>query len=74
MDFSDGSDGKESAYNVEDSDSILGSGRSPGEENNNLLQYPCLGNSMDRGAQWAAIHDISKESDITELINHNKSV
>ena len=26
------------------------SGRSPGEENGNPLQYPCLGNSMDRGA------------------------
>jgi len=25
-------------------------GRSPGEGNNNLLQYSCLGNPMDRGA------------------------
>ena len=74
MGFSDGSDGKESAYNVEDSDSILGSERSPGEENYNLLQYPCLRNSMDRGAQWAAVPGISKESDITELINNNISL
>ena len=34
--------------------SIPGLGRSPGEGNGNLLQYSCLGNSMDRGA-WQAI-------------------
>ena len=32
--------------------SIPGSGRSPGEENGNPLQYSCLGNPMDRGS-WA---------------------
>ena len=32
---------------------IPGSGRSPGEENGNPLQYSCLGNPMDRGAWWA---------------------
>ena len=30
--------------------SIPGSGRSPGGENSNLLQYSCLENPMDRGA------------------------
>ena len=30
--------------------STPGSGRSPGEENSNPLQYSCLENSMDRGA------------------------
>ena len=30
-----------------------GSGRSPGEGNDNSLQYSCLGNPMDRGACWA---------------------
>ena len=44
----DGSDGKESACNVRDSGSIPGLGRSPGEGNGNLLQYPCLENPMDR--------------------------
>ena len=48
--FSDGSDSKASTYNVEDLGSIPGWGRSPGEGNGNLLQYACLGNSMDRGA------------------------
>ena len=33
--------------------SIPGSGRAPGEGNGNLLQYSCLGTSMDRGAWWA---------------------
>ena len=34
-----------------DSGLIPGSGRSPGEGNGNPLQYSCLENSMDRGAQ-----------------------
>ena len=34
-----GSEGKESACNVEDLSSIPGLGRSPGEENGNPLQY-----------------------------------
>ena len=37
--FPGGSDGKESAYNVGDPDSIPGSGRFPGEGNGNKLQY-----------------------------------
>ena len=44
---------------------IPGSRRSPGEGNGNLLQYPCLGNPMDRGAWWATVHGVTKESDTT---------
>ena len=44
------SDDKESACNAGDPGSIPGSGRSPGEETRNLLQYFCLENPMDRGA------------------------
>ena len=40
--------GKESTYNTGISVSIPGSGRSPGEGNGDPLQYPCLGNPMDR--------------------------
>ena len=40
---------KESACNVGDVSSISGSGRSPGEENGNRLQYSCLGGPIDRG-------------------------
>ena len=50
-----GSDGKESAYNVEDLGLIPGS-RSPGEVNGYPLQYSCLENSMDRGAWRVAVH------------------
>ena len=41
---------KESACSAEDLSSIPGLGRSPGEGNGNLLQYPCLENLMNRGA------------------------
>ena len=51
--------------NVGDMDSIPGSGRSPGEENGNLLQYSCLGNPMDRGAWQAIVHGVTKELDTT---------
>ena len=45
---SGGSDGKRFACNVGDPGSIPGTGRSPGEENGNTLQYSCLENSIDR--------------------------
>ena len=48
FDFPGGSDGKASAYNVVDSGSIPGSGRSSGEGSGNPLQYSCLGNPMDK--------------------------
>ena len=51
--------------NAGDISLILGLGRSLGKGNDNPIQYSCLGNSMDRGAWWATIHGIAKESDIT---------
>ena len=30
------------------------------------LQYSCLENSMGRGAWWATVHGVTKESDMTE--------
>ena len=48
-----------------DMGSVSGSGISPGEGNGNLLQYSCLGNCMDRGAWWATVHGVTKESDTT---------
>ena len=41
------------------------SGRFPGEENGNLLQYSCLGNPMDRGACRARVQGVTKELDTT---------
>ena len=49
-DFSGGSDGKVSFYNVEDLGSTPGLGISSGEGNGEPLQYSCLENPMDRGA------------------------
>ena len=60
-----GSDNTESTCNAGDAGSIPGSGRSPGEGNDNPLQYSCLGNPMDRGAWQATVHGITKESDMT---------
>ena len=67
QDFPGGSDGKASAYNAGDSGSIPGSGRSPGERNGNPLQFSCLENSMDREAQWATVHEVTKSQ--TRLSN-----
>ena len=44
---------------------IPGSERSPGEGHGNTLQYSCLGNPMERGAWWAIVHGVTKESDRT---------
>ena len=54
------SDGKESARNAGDLGSIPVSGRSPGEQNGNPLQYSCLEISLDRGAWQAAVHGVAK--------------
>jgi len=39
--------------------------RSSGEGNGNPLWYAFLGNPMDRGAWWAIVHRVVKESDTT---------
>ena len=66
--FPGGSDGKESTYNAGDPCLIPGSGRSLGEENDYLLLYSCLENSMDREAWQAIVHGVSKESDMTDQL------
>ena len=55
--------GKESTCNAGDArdvGSIHGSGRSPGEENGNPLQYSCWENTMDGAACQAIDHRIPK--------------
>ena len=39
---------------------ILGSGRYPGGGTGNLLQYPSLENSIDRGTRRATVHGMAK--------------
>ena len=45
---------------AKDVGSISGSGRSPGGEHGNPLQYSCLGKFMDRRAWWAIVHGVAK--------------
>ena len=63
--FPCGSAGKDSTCNAGDLGLIPGLGRSPGKGNGNPVQYSCLGNPMDRGAWWATVHGVPKESDMT---------
>jgi len=73
--------GKEYPYNARDTGdvgdmgSIPGSGRSPGGGNGNLLQYSCLGDSMDRGAWQATVQTITisqtRLSDKYTILNFN---
>ena len=51
---------KKSACNARDLGSIPGFGRSPGKRNGNPPQYSCLENPMNRGAQWATVHGLTK--------------
>jgi len=60
-----GSDGKDSDCSAGVPGSIPGSGKSPGEGNDNPLLYSCLENAMDRGA-WQASPWGQKESDASE--------
>jgi len=60
LDFSGGSDHKESACNVGDLGSFRGLGRSCGEGNGYPLQYSCLEKSMGRGAWWATVPGLAK--------------
>ena len=54
-----------------DADSIPESGRSPEEGHDNSLQYSCLGNPMDRGAQQATVYRVTKSQ--TRLSAHDVS-
>ena len=53
-----GSDGKEPDCNVGHTGSVPGLGRSPGERNGYLLQYPHLKNSIDRVAWQSTVHGV----------------
>ena len=56
------------AGDIRDKALIPGSGRSPGEGDDNSLQYSCLENSMDRGVWWASVHGVIKSW--TQLSTH----
>ena len=50
------------------------SGRSPGKENGNPLQYSCLENPMDRGAWWCIGLGITKNRTRLSTCAHTHSL
>ena len=71
--FPGGSMVKNTPANEGDAGSIPGSGRSAEEGNSKSLQYPCLGNPMDRGAPRATAHGVTSDWDTTERLNDNSN-
>ena len=63
MGFPGGSVVKNLPASAGDAGLIPESGRSPGREDGNPLQYSCLGNPMDRGAWQAAVPGVKEELD-----------
>ena len=59
LEFPCGSAGKEFVCSTGDLSLIPGLGRSPGEGNDDPLQYCCLENFMDRGAWRAIVHGVA---------------
>ena len=66
LEFSWWLSGKEPVCNAGDMGLIPGSGRSPGEGNDNPLQYSSPGNPMDRGAWRATVHSVAQSQTPTE--------
>ena len=63
--FPSGSVGKNPPANAGGVSSIPELGISLREGSGYPFLYSCVDNSMDRGAWWAAVHGIAKESDMT---------
>ena len=57
-----------------DMGSIPGSGRSPGGEPSNPLQYSCLENPTDRGAWRAIVHRVTKSQMRLKLLSMHISL
>ena len=72
--FPDGSVVKKMPANARDVGSKRGAGRSPGEENGKPLLYSSVGNPTDRGAWWATVLGVTKESTATEKLNNNNNM
>ena len=58
--FPGGSVVKSMPANAGDVGSIPGLGRPLGEGNDNLLQYSCLENLIDKGAWWATVYGVTR--------------
>ena len=60
---------QETACNAGDQGLIPELGKSPGEGTGNPLQYPSLGNAVDGGAWWAAVHSVTKSQTGLKLLS-----
>ena len=69
-----GSDGKESACNVEDMGSIPGLGRSPGGGHGNPLQYSCLENPHGQRSLGGCIPWGCKVLGVTERLSTHRNI
>ena len=69
--FPPSSVGKKSACNVGYLNSITGSGRCSGEGNGKPLQYACLENSKDRGAQQATVLGVASQTQLRNPNHHH---
>ena len=72
--FPGGSVVKNPLSSAGDVGSIPRSRRSLGDGNGKLLHYSCLENPMDRGAWWAIVHGVAKESDTTKWLNSSNKM
>ena len=67
--------GKECTCNAGDTGTVPGSGRPPGEGNDNPLQYSCLENTMDRGAWWVTVDEATKSwTELSDQVHIHVSV
>ena len=64
--FPVGSIVKNKPVNAGDTGLIPGSDKFPREGYGNPLQYPCLENPMDRGAWWATVHGVEKQTQLSD--------
>ena len=61
------------AGDIGDMGSVPGSGGFPGEGNGNPLEYSSLKNPMARGAWWATVHGVARQSDTISYLNNNNN-
>ena len=45
---------------IRDTGLTSGLGGSPGRGHDNPIQYSCLENTIDRGAWWVTVHEVTK--------------
>ena len=70
MSFPGGSVVKNPLDNIGNKGLIPELGRSPGGKNDNLLQYSCWENLIDRGVWQATVHRIAKSQTGLQAVMH----